>query len=96
MRRSCRRRIRRVTIALLIALLVIAIAYFMENRDIRQGRRDRVRLRNLKNGGIYTHVHVCCKWEEERNPPAPACASIRVSIAHTRVLIGYCNLDDRE
>lgn len=58
MRRSRRRHIRRVTIALVIALLVIAVAYRVENGDIRQGRRDRVRLRNLKNGRVHTLVRV--------------------------------------
>lgn len=53
MRRSRRRHIRRVT----IALLVIAVAYRVENGDIRQGQRDRVRLRNLKNGRVHIHTH---------------------------------------
>lgn len=65
MRRS-RRHIRRVTIALVIALLVIAVAHRVENGDIRQGRRDRVRLRNLKNGA------------GEGGEPARTCARARV------------------
>lgn len=52
MRRSRRRHIRRVT----IALLVIVVAHRMEKRDIRQGQRDRVRLRNLKNGRIHART----------------------------------------